>query len=225
MFRIARGGANWVITPIVVAILMAGLAGPLGRPWLIPASTIPFFLATSLLWFFRDPERPLAPDVVSPADGKVRAVDIVDDPDLGRCDRLSIFMSPLDVHVNRMPVSGNIRKVTHRPGGHVPAFSKESDRNERVETLMVAADNEVLPAGTDVKVVQIAGTVARRIVPYIEAGQSLARGQRFGLIRLSSRCDLLVPVGNVAWTVAVGDRVRAASSRVAASPGNQAENK
>ncbi len=197
-----------MVVPISLALILWGAAGLLEIPWLAPLSFIPFFLFLFFWFFFRDPDRIVADDIACPADGKVVRRDEIDDPDLGRCERLSIFMSPLNVHVNRFPMDGSVRRVTHRPGKHLPAFNKDSDRNERVETLM-ATDLG------DIKVIQIAGAVARRIVPYAEAGDTVQKGERLGLIRLGSRCDLLVPPGSVEWTVQVGDRVLANVTRVA----------
>ncbi len=91
--------------------------------------------AVFLVWFFRDPDRPLAPGLVSPADGRVLFVEPCDDPDVGKGTRVAIFMSPLDVHVNRVPCSATLVSLDHRPGGYLPAFEKESERNERVVTV------------------------------------------------------------------------------------------
>ncbi len=209
VFRIAHGGANWVIAPVVLAIVLFTLAAPLDAPWLQSLSIVPFSLALFFVMFFRDPDRRTAKGIASPADGKVVRIDEVDDSDVGPAQRLSIFMRPTDVHVNRFPVEGNVRSVTHYPGKHVPAFNKDSERNERVVTLMKS------PELGDVKVIQIAGAVARRIVPYSEAGDSVAKGERLGLIRLGSRCDLFVPRGSVEWTVEIGQRVYAGSTQVA----------
>lgn len=211
MLRIAHGGANWIVIPVSIAILMASFGPTLGQPWMVPASMIPFFLATSFWYFFRDPDRAIAAGICSPADGKVVRIDQIEDPDLGTVDRLSIFMSPLDVHVNRFPLAGNVRSVTHIPGKHVPAFNKDSDRNERVITHMKTELG-------DIKVIQIAGAVARRIVPYAVQGDTVEKGDKLGLIRLGSRCDLLVPAGTLAWNVQLGDKVQAGRTEVAAWP-------
>jgi phosphatidylserine decarboxylase len=112
------------------------------------------------------------------------------------------------VHVNRFPLDGKVLSVRHVPGGHIPAFDKESDRNERVETLLDTGLGRV-------KVVQIAGTVARRIVPYIKGGEPAAKGARMGLIRFGSRCDLYLPAGRARWTVRLGQQVHAATTQVA----------
>lgn len=213
VLKVARGSSNWVITPLFIAILMVGVPPLVAPGWaggsaLVTLSSVPFFLFLLLWFFFRDPERNVGTFVVSPADGKVLRMDTIDDPDLGRCDRISIFMGLGDVHINRIPLDADVRRVTHRPGKHIPAFNKDSDRNERVETLL-ASDHG------GVKVIQIAGAVARRIVPYIEQGDHLHKGERMGLIRLGSRCDLLFPEGTVQWTVEAKQKVRAGVSTVA----------
>lgn len=208
MLRIAHGGANWIVIPISLALILWGLALPLGMPWLQSLSLVPFFLALSFWFFFRDPEREPTHGVACPADGRVVRIDRIDDPDIGPADRLSIFMSPLTVHVNRFPLDGDVRRVTHHAGKHLPAFNKDSHRNERVETLMRTERG-------DIKIIQIAGAVARRIVPYAEKGDHVKRGERLGLIRLGSRCDLIVPAGTMTWNVKLGDRVLANYTRVA----------
>lgn len=178
-----------------------------GGPWALGLAAVAALVEVFFVVFFRDPERAVAPGVASAADGKVVRIDAIQDPDLGPVDRLSIFMSPKDVHVNRFPLDGKVVSVTHHPGGHIPAWSKDSERNERVVTVLDTAIGRV-------KVIQIAGTLARRIVPYIEGGEAAAKGGRMGLIRLGSRCDLLVPPGSVRWTVALGQQVHAGSTQV-----------
>lgn len=206
--RYARGSLGWLLLPPFVALLLWALGRRLGQDWLTWTALLPVGVFLFFLVFFRDPERTVAEGVASPADGKVVRLDQVEDRDLGPCDRLSIFMSPKDVHVNRFPLDGTVVSVTHLAGGHIPAFNKDSHLNERVETLLDT------PELGRVKVIQIAGTVARRIVPYISGGESAVKGARFGLIRLGSRCDLLVPPGSVAWTAKLGDQVYAGSTPV-----------
>lgn len=211
MPRFARGAAPWILAPAALAALLGAAAwstNGLAAALLLGAACLAAIAFLFFLQFFRDPERTVADGIASPADGKVVAIDQVQDPDVGMADRLAIFMSPADVHVNRSPVSGRVVSVTRRPGGYLPAFRKESERNERVETLLES------PGFGTVKVIQIAGTVARRIVPYLEAGATVQKGDRIGLIRLGSRCDLLFPAGSVRWTVALDARVHGAMTQV-----------
>jgi phosphatidylserine decarboxylase len=204
----ARGSTPWLAIPLLAAFVLGFLwANGIGGTWVLVPLALAVLVELFFLVFFRDPDRDAAPGVASPADGKVVRLDRVQDPDLGPCDRLSIFMSPKDVHVNRFPLDGTVVSVTHVDGGHIPAFDKDSDRNERVVTVLDTALGRV-------KVVQIAGTVARRIVPYVSGGEAAAKGERFGLIRLGSRCDLLVPPGSVRWTVALRQQVYAGSTQV-----------
>ena len=160
------------------------------------------------LGFFRDPERrvPGVPGaVVAPADGKVMDVAPVDDPWVGPATRVSIFLSPLDVHVNRAPVGGLVASVDYAAGSFKAAYkAAASEVNER---CTVALEGE----SARVVVRQIAGVLARRIVCRVRPGDKLTRGERFGLIRFGSRTDLVVPRGTDI-RVRVGDRVRGGES-------------
>jgi phosphatidylserine decarboxylase len=166
-----------------------------------------FLLALLVLNFFRDPERPIPTDphaVVSPADGKV--VQIMGEVHAGRpvC-RVSIFMSPLDVHVNRSPISGVVREVEYHKGKfRVASLDTASIENEQ---NVFRVDGE---QGT-VVVKQIAGLLARRIVFWKRAGDRLARGERLGLIKFGSRVDVLLDP-EVELSVNLGDHIRAGSS-------------
>jgi phosphatidylserine decarboxylase len=193
--------------PILVAGVLLFWWANFGGLWALVLAAAAILVELFFVVFFRDPEREPAAGVASPADGRVVRIDSIDDPELGRVDRLSIFMSPKDVHVNRFPLDGRVVSVTHIDGGHIPAFDKDSDRNERVVTVLETALGRV-------KVIQIAGTVARRIVPYISGGEPAVKGIRMGLIRLGSRCDLLVPPGSVRWTVQLKQQVHAGSTQV-----------
>ncbi len=163
--------------------------------------------------FFRDPERlvPQEPDVaVSPADGKIIRIEPGADPITGEnrvC--ISVFMNVFDVHVNRAPVTGRVECIRYFPGSFVnAALDKASKENERCAYLL--RDGEDRPW----VMVQIAGLVARRIVCRAEEGDSLTRGQRYGLIRFGSRLDLYLP-DDYTFAVSVGDRVRAGESILA----------
>lgn len=160
-----------------------------------------------ILNFFRDPERQIPDDpraIVSPADGKV--VQIVEEQLEGNpVSRLSIFMSPLNVHVNRAPIPGVIKQIVYRPG----SFQIASKPNASVEN-----EQNVFTVEGDlgrVVVKQIAGAVARRIVFWKRLGDQLCRGERVGMIKFGSRVDVVVEMGTE-WNVKVGDRVQAGSS-------------
>lgn len=156
----------------------------------------------SLLLFFRDPERLSeshnATDVVSPADGRVLKI---------QDNQLSIFMNIHNVHVNRSPVKGEVIDIHYHKGGKLPAFHKESDKNERNSiTIRTRLGNVV--------VTQISGAVIRRIVCYVKKNEILGRGQRIGMIRFGSRVDVALPSG-YSFVVSRGQRVKAGKTTIA----------
>jgi phosphatidylserine decarboxylase len=168
------------------------------------------------LWFFRDPPRriPDEPGVfVSPADGKIQDISEVDEPDWigGKAVRIGIFLSPLNVHVNRAPCAGTVRKSAYRRGEFLPAYDPEAaTKNESWTLALEAAD------GLKVLVKQITGVAARRIVCEPRLGQTLARGQRYGMIKFGSRTELYLPlVANCQILVKVGDGVRGGTTVLA----------
>jgi phosphatidylserine decarboxylase len=185
---------------------------PVGRPFLIggvAVALLGLFVGAWLFWpalafvlfclyFFRDPERvaPLrAGAVVAPADGRiVSVIQAVPPVELGLgdalCWRVAIFLSVMDVHVNRVPASGTVTRIAYRAGKFVNAsLDKASDGNERNAMALR------LPDGRSMAVVQIAGLVARRIVCQVREGQAVMGGARFGIIRFGSRTDLYLPEG------------------------------
>jgi phosphatidylserine decarboxylase len=159
------------------------------------------------LQFFRDPERmpPGEKDIlVSPADGKVLVIKDVDEPNFikGKATQISIFMSPLNVHVNRIPVSGTVSYLQYIKGKFLRAFEdKASTKNERSEIGIASEHGKVL-------FTQVAGYVARRIVYELKPGDSVTIGKRFGMIKFGSRVDVIVPPGWEA-NVHVHDKVTA----------------
>lgn len=199
--RLARGASPWLLPTVATAAL--SLAGA-RRSRRAAAIAVPATaLAAGMLWFFRDPEREIARGrVISPADGVVQSIMPWKD---GRT-RVAIFMSPLNVHVNRAPLAGTVTSVEHVPGGFVPAFNKESENNERVVWHF---DTEL----GDIEMVQIAGAVARRIVPYVPQGTKVEQGDRIGLIRFGSRVDIYLPEG-VDIAVEVGQTTTAGVTRI-----------
>lgn len=179
-----------------------------------------WFMATLLLValffvlnFFRDPERVVPQNsgvAVSPADGKVIKIETMRDPLTGE-DRMAIcvFMNVFSVHVNRMPVAGRIARISYFGGKFINAsFDKASVDNERNAVLVEDAD------GRSWTMVQIAGLIARRIICWAEEGDTLARGQRFGLIKFGSRVDLYLPT-DYEPTVRIGEQVFAGQSILA----------
>ncbi|MGH9327186.1 MAG: phosphatidylserine decarboxylase family protein [Terriglobia bacterium] len=183
------------------------IAGGLFGVHLFIPAVLFLIAAIFVLSFFRDPERviPQEPDlIVSPADGRV--VQLAEEDMEGiPVRRLSIFMSPLNVHVNRSPVAGIVKMVSYKPGAfHVASLPHASVENEHNIFII---ENE---AGT-VRVKQIAGALARRIVFWKRPGDRLQRGERVGLIKFGSRVDVIVDTGTE-WRVKTGDYVRAGSS-------------
>lgn len=178
------------------------------------AWAIPFWLiALFVLQFFRDPPREVPGDgksVLSPADGRIVAIQPVRDPWLDRdALKISVFMNVFNVHSNRSPVDGEVIKRWYNPGKFVNAdLDKASTENERNALHIRSAD------GQDITCVQVAGLIARRILCYVEPGAQLARGERYGFIRFGSRVDLYLPT-DVRVKVTIGDKVRATSTVLA----------
>jgi phosphatidylserine decarboxylase len=192
---------------------------------LAPLAWLGVVITLWIAYFFRDPQRvtPLGESlVISPADGRISAVEQVIPPaelDLPRepTTRISVFMNVFDVHVNRSPVEARIQRIAYVPGAFVNAeLDKASEANERQALTLEVAD------GRRLGVVQIAGLVARRIVKFVGEGDQLAAGQRFGLIRFGSRVDVYLPHG--ASTLAcVGQRAVAGETVLADLAGQAAD--
>jgi phosphatidylserine decarboxylase len=184
LFSMVREGYWFALPPLALGLL----ALVPGWKW---AAGILIFLGVFVLYFFRDPERaiPSDPDaVVSPADGRV--VEILDEPwesDPGL--RISIFLSVWDVHVNRAPVAGEIRRVEYRPGRFYAALRARASAENEQNVIRIAT-----PRG-DMVFKQIAGWIARRVVCWKAAGDRVALGERVGMIRFGSRVDVWLPAG------------------------------
>ncbi|MCA1757520.1 MAG: phosphatidylserine decarboxylase family protein [Bacteroidales bacterium] len=173
---------------------------------LIPAISLIIFLF--MLYFFRSPERNILPEqgvIVAPADGKVVAIEEVEKSEYFGDKRLqvSIFMSPLNVHSNRYPVSGVVQYVKHHPGKYLVAWHPKSSELNECSTVVIRSSS-----GTDILVKQIAGAMARRIVTYAKVGTEVTQGDELGFIKFGSRVDLLLPAGSVVIP-SLGDEVRA----------------
>jgi phosphatidylserine decarboxylase len=202
---IAREG--W---PFLGAAILVSIVVTLGWPlW-----SIPFWIVTLfILQFFRDPQRNAPADadaVLAPADGRIVVVGPARDPYLQRdALKISVFMNVFNVHSNRSPVDGEVKKGWYFAGKFVnAAIDKASLENER-NALHIRTDG-----GVDVTCVQVAGLVARRILCYVNAKDRLARGQRFGFIRFGSRVDVYLPRDAVP-KAAVGDKVYAGETILA----------
>lgn len=212
MIHIANGGMAWILSSCAITIMFFVaffFTSDLVSIILFVVFILFLLISCLLIVFFRDPQRGVSQGIVAVADGKIREIVTMQDPDVGHCFRVSTFMNIHNVHVNRMPSDGTIENITHHPGGHLPAFKKESDSNERV-VLLIKTDIGM------VKIVLIAGTVARRIVPYVVKGNVLKKGERIGLIRLGSRVDLYLPVKRIKDVVIqVHDKVKAGEDTIA----------
>jgi phosphatidylserine decarboxylase len=203
--------AGWPFILVTLAIALA-VAWWFGRLWSLPL----FVLAGFFLFFFRDPDRQVPRDpnlVVSPADGRVM---IVGTPygsgaPAGEWQQISIFLSPMDVHVNRTPVEGRVTRVEYHAGKFLPAYREDAGtHNEWTEVWFDRA-------GTPIVCRQIVGILARRIVTRLTPGQQVSRGERFGIMKFGSRIDLFLPRA-ATLHVKVGDRVIGGESTLATLP-------
>jgi phosphatidylserine decarboxylase len=214
--RLARAGLAELVLFSLLFAALCGVSIVLGlwvHPWLFAPLAILGPLWLFILSFFRDPERviPTDPDaIVSPADGTVREVGEVEAPDFpgGRAYLVSIFLSVFNVHVNRLPRSGRVTAVQYYPGCFLDARRPECGvRNEQLWIDLEEA------SGTPLRIKQIAGAIARRIVCWLRPGDEVRRGDRLGMIKFGSRTDLLLPVNAVGEVlVRVGDKVRGGST-------------
>jgi len=206
-------------------LILGALAA--GGAWLAWPLAVPFIIVW--LWvisFFRDPRRIRtyrAGDLCAPADGTVTEVSELDGYDgiIGPAWRVGIFLSIFNVHVNRAPVSARVRAVLHRPGEFLDARHKESGRRNESNTLVIEPDP---PMPGPLVLRQVAGMVARRIICHAKAGDHLAIGERFGMIKFGSRTELIIPRrANTEIMVRVGDAVRGGLTIIARQPSGQAE--
>jgi phosphatidylserine decarboxylase len=195
------------ILPLAIATLLAFLAGFRGISILLLLMTL------FVVWFFRNPQRKTpekAGLVISPADGRVIRIEETTSEELpGRTfQKISIFMNVFNVHVNRIPCSGEVRFIRYRKGKFLSAdLDKASALNERNTVLLQTAD------GREIITVQIAGLIARRIVCWLKEGMQVRSGERFGLIRFGSRVEVFLPSSSI-LLVKVGEKVRAGETPI-----------
>jgi phosphatidylserine decarboxylase len=214
---IAREGWREIGLATLILGALSGLAAWLFWPVAIPAVGVWF----AVLWFFRDPRRHREFDggeLCAPADGTVMEVTELDTHELiaRPATRIGIFMSLLNVHINRAPCSGRVRSVTHRLGDFLDARHGQSGERNESNTLVIEPD-EPLPGPVVVR--QVAGMIARRIVCHVGEASHLAIGERFGMIKFGSRVELIVPrTKDTEIPVKVGDKVHAGLTVVARQP-------
>lgn len=199
MLKIAKEGYPFIIFFLAFTIAISFI-----WIWAVPFA---FVLMLFMVYFFRDPDRKIPEDkdvFVSPADGKVILIERVEeDKYLNReAIEVSIFMSPLDVHVNRSPCDGRVKSVVYSPGRFFSAYKEEASlKNENITMVLETEYGDVI-------VRQVAGFLARRAVCRVKEGEFLKRGDRFGIIKFSSRVDLYLP-SNTLIRVKKGDKVKA----------------
>ena len=210
--RLTRYGTDVVAVVLALCIVMVLVSFfPITIPVKLVLDALAFFIGGFTIFFFRDPERtPKSTGdglILSPADGKVVFTGEIDEPEFlkSRAKMVSIFMSPLDVHVNRIPVNGTVKFLKYIKGEYLVAFDhKSSERNER---MLIGIENK----GNKVLFKQIAGFIARRIVCELSENQNVEAGERFGMIKFGSRVDVILPL-NCDVNVRLNDRTLAGNT-------------
>lgn len=180
---IAPQSLHWILTPFLISLTLLIFS----LFWVFFAVLALFFFLVFLvfLFFFRDPEITLGQGIISPADGKLVSCESCEDPDIGLCTKISIFMNIWNIHVNRAPVDGTLVTVRRHAGKHAAAFKDISD-NESVALIFNTQYGHI-------KVVQVTGAFARRIVCYIRTGDTVGKGERVGIVRFGSRVEMYLP--------------------------------
>ena len=215
-----HSGKAWLAGIKLVGLTLAAVLVLLGVAWLgehIAAFVLTISSALFVLWilfalftfyFFRDPD-PMTPTgvnlVIAPGHGKVDAIDTTTEPDFigGECQRISIFLSVFDIHVQNAPVTGRIAYFKHTPGEYLNALNADSAKFN--ENVLIGIDS-VEPGGEKIGVRLIAGLIARRIIPWISQNDAVHRGERISLIQFGSRVDVYLPK-HAKIKVNLGDRV------------------
>lgn len=200
MIKIAPEGYPYIAFFLIITVFVFFIIDA----W---AAIIPFVFLSFMIFFFRDPERTTPPgenNFVSPADGRVILIRNVYEEKFLQADavEIGIFMSPLDIHVNRSPCEGSVKDIIHKHGSFLSAFKPEASlKNESISILLDAGKDLIL-------IRQVAGAIARRAVCRAKIGDRLAKGQRFGIIKFSSRVDIYLPKDTVV-KVKLGQKVKA----------------
>ncbi len=212
---LVKDGWPYICGSLAVGIILAGVGGLLNSPALVSGgAAVGFILFGFMAYFFRDPERvPVVAegDFVSGADGLVRAVEVIQEDKYLKTEtvRISVFLSPLNVHVNRTPMAGRVTDLAYAPGKHVLTLNNEASEVNEHSSILIVGDR------TRCLVRQIVGPLVRRVVYWLKIDQSLALGDRIGLMKFGSRLDMYFPKSDVTIKVKKGDRVRAGLTVVA----------
>ncbi|HMP74330.1 MAG TPA: phosphatidylserine decarboxylase [Kiritimatiellia bacterium] len=213
-YQLAKGGAAHLLAGVALLVPGAGLLA-YGFPIAGGLLLVVFALYMAfMLYFFRDPDRAAPTDpsiIVSGADGWIRSVERIDDPPhFGRPSvRVSTYLTPWDVHVNRIPVGGKVVKLAYTPGKHILTRNPQSSEVNEHSTILLEGG----PVACMIR--QIVGPLVRRVVYWLDEGQELAAGDRFGIMKFGSRLDVYLPVDRVEVTVKAGDRVFAGITPIA----------
>jgi phosphatidylserine decarboxylase len=215
LVKLAKGFWSHIVVVLAVLGGLAAIAMALGWvPLAVVAGALAVVLILFLIYFFRDPERPVIADsgvVVSGADGWVRCVERMPEARFLKteCVRISTFLTPFDVHVNRSPIAGAVKALDYTPGQHLLTIQQAaSERNEHSSILIEGHRTRCL-------VKQIVGPIVRRVVYWLQLGQALGAGERIGLMKFGSRLDVYLPVEDVEVLVKKGDRVMAGITAIA----------
>jgi len=190
--KLARGSTSWVSVPMLLTAALAAAGN-----WYMSGVALAGFVF--MIFFHRDPDRfPLGEGMLSPADGKVIHA---------ASDRITVFMSPSNVHVNRAPLDGLVRNIEYLKGTHLPAFMNRACQNQQNRMHLDTDDGQM-------ELRQITGTLVRKIVCYVHPGDHVSRGERIGMIRFGSRVEVSIPEG-YRLRVFEGDKVRAGETVIA----------
>lgn len=210
----AREGYTTIFVTMLFALIVSAGASYMDHWTAYVIYAVMVLLVAFILYFFRDPDREITPGdnlVLSPADGNVVQIKEIEEEHYiqGTAKQISIFLSPLDVHVNRLPISGELEYLEYHPGVYLVAWDhRASELNERADFGIKHA------TGTKVFFRQITGFLARRIVYHIEKGDQLTAGERFGMMKFGSRMDILVPA-DVEVNIKEGDKAVAGETILA----------
>ncbi|MFH0767429.1 MAG: phosphatidylserine decarboxylase [Bacillota bacterium] len=200
---IAKGGRLWIISVLSIALTSFLVSFFITSFFMIISITF-LIIVIFFIIFFRDPHRSIGENIVAPADGKIRDIKKNNDTYI-----ISTFMNVYNVHVNRMPINGRIISIHHFPGKHIGAWKKEAEENEKV-TLDIQSDIG------NIRIIQIAGCIARRIYPYVKNEDVLKKGDKIGIIRFGSRVDLYLSADKITKIlVKKGDKVYAGVTSIA----------